>query len=624
MTRFKTVLVWTCVAALSSGQEMPSFVERPRVPIVIRPYKAPSVAPIRLHNSNRLHGLIRAGQLYLTVQDAIAVAIENNLDLEIARYGPVLAQWAVERQSGGGALRGAGGNSAQVGSVAAGQGVSGSIASAGLGGGGGGGGSGGGGNSVVQQIGPVAPNYDPTLQNSTTFSHLTTPFSNLSVAGVSAIVDVQHNYTTRLQQGLATGGSYYIREDETYLKENAPGNILNPSQAPRLYLYAQHYLAQGAGIALNTRFIRIAKKNEIAAQETFRSQLLDMVTNVLNLYWNVVSSNDEQRARERAVELAQKFYQDTKDEIATGVLARVELPRAEVEVEGRRQDLQIAQSNLQQQEALLKEALLRTPDPEVEAAAIVPLDRIEVPTTDDLPPLRQLVATAMAKRPDVAVSKIRDETAVINSLGTTNSLLPTAIAFGTTWGAGVAGDPHTSGKRGPNPYFVGGLDTAFGQAVRRDFPNERGGVQLSIPIENRVAQADYGIDQLQLRQNDLSGQRTNNQIVVDISRQTIALRQARSRYSQAVNTRQLQEELLKAEQTKFSFGASSISAVIVVQRALVAAQTSEIVASAAYARARTSLDQALGQTLEVNHVSVEEGLRGHVSRESTAPAQTAP
>src|SRR5260370_12410024 len=170
-----------------------------------------------------------------------------------------------------------------------------------------------------------------------------------------------------------------------------------------------------------------------------------MVTNVLNLYWNVVSSNDEQTARQRAVEIAQKFYEDTKDEIKIGVLAQVELPRAQVELEGRRQDLLIAQANLRQQETVLKEALLRTPDPEVEAAAIVPLDRIEVPTADDLPPLRQLVATAMAKRPDVAVSKIRDETALINSLGTTNSLLPTAIATSCRRGGKSSKQSNRSG-----------------------------------------------------------------------------------------------------------------------------------------------------------------------------------
>jgi outer membrane protein TolC len=598
---------------LTAQQQSPIYVQKPQAPILIRPYLAPFVPPIRLANSSRLHSLLRAGKLYLTVQDTIALAIENNLDLEVARYGPVLAQWAVERQQAGGALRGATSNSSQVGSVASGQGVTGSIQSAGLGNNGSGGSTGNSGTSVVQQIGPVAPNYDPTLQNSTTFSHITTPYSNLQVAEINPVVDTTHDYSTKLQQGIETGGTYYIRQDEHYLNENAPSDNLNPSEAPLVFLYAQHYLLQGFGTGLNTRYIRIAKKNEIASQETFRSQLLDLVANVLNLYYDVVSGNDELKARQTAVDIARKFYDDTKNEIGIGVLAQIELPRAEVEVSGRRQDLLIAQADLRQRETLLKQALVRTPDAMVDEAEIVPLDRIEVPKTDDLPSFRELVATAMAKRPDVVVSKIRDETAVINALGTENALLPTAIAYGTTWNAGVAGTPQLSnGNPPPNPYLVGGLGTAFGQVLRRNFPNEKYGVQIAAPLKNRQAQGDYGIDQLQLRQNDVSGQRTNNSIVVDISRQMIALRQSRSRYSQAVNTRQLQEELLKAEQAKFSYGTSTISGVIIVQRALVAAQTSEVGAAAAYERARISLDQVLGQTLEVNHVSVEEGLLGKI------------
>lgn len=613
---FQSVAACVCVVfQLAAQQQSPIYVEKPQVPIWIRPYTAPFVAPIRLANSSRLHSLLRAGKLYLTVQDTIALAIENNLDLEVARYGPVLAQWAVERQQAGGALRGATSNSSQVGSVASGQGVTGSIQSAGLGNNGGNGSTGNSGTSVVQQIGPVAPNYDPTLQNSTTFSHITTPYSNLQVAEINPVVDTTHDYTTRLQQGIETGGTYYVREDEHYLNENAPSDNLNPSEAPLVFLYAQHYLLQGFGTGLNTRYIRIAKKNEIASRETFRSQLLDMVANVLNLYYDVVSGNDELKARQTAVNIAQKFYNDTKNEIGIGVLAQIELPRAEVEVSGRKQDLLIAQADLRQRETLLKQALVRTPDPMVDEAEIVPLDRIEVPKTDDLPSFRQLVATAMAKRPDVAVSKTRDETGVINALGTENALLPTAIAYGTTWNAGVAGLPQLSnGNPPPNPYLVGGLGTAFAQVLRRNFPNEKYGVQISAPLKNRQAQGDYGIDQLQLRQNDVSGQRTNNSIVVDISRQMIALRQSRSRYSQAVNTRELQEELLKAEQAKFSYGTLTISGVIIVQRALVAAQTSEVAAASAYEKARISLDQVLGQTLEVNHVSVEEGLLGKVTR----------
>lgn len=606
----RPLVACACVLSLCEAQQSPVFVQRPHAPIFIRPYRAPWVPPVRLSNSTRLHSLIRAGKLYLTVQDAIALAIENNLDLEVDRYGPLLAEWQVVRQEAGGALRGAGGNSSQIGSVASGQGVSGSIQSAGLGNNGQGNGTGAGNNSVVQQIGPVAPNYDPTLQNSTTFSHLTTPYSNLQVAQINPLVDTEHNYTTRIQQGIVTGGSYYIREDEHYLSENAPSNILNPSVAPLLYLYVQHDLLQGFGTALNTRYIRVAKKNEVGSRETFRSQLLDLVANVLNLYWDVVSGNDELKARQLAVDIANKFYADTKTEIGIGVLAQVELPRAEAEVAGRKQDLLIALANLRQRETLLKDALVRTPDAEVEEAGIVPLDRIEVPKTDDLPPFRQLVAMAMAKRPDVAVAKIRDETAAISALGTENNLLPRVIAYGTTWNAGAAGTPQLSSGEGPNPYFVGGLGTAFGQVLRRNFPNNRVGVQIVAPLNNRQAQGDYGIDQLQLRQSDVSDQRINNSIVVDISRQSIALRQSRARYSQAVNTRQLQEELLKAEQAKFSYGTSTISNVIVIQRALVVAQTSEVTAAAAYARARVSLDQVLGQTLEVNHVAVEEALSG--------------
>lgn len=618
--RGRRILQSLCAGAcivfqLAAQQQSPIFVDKPQVPIFIRPYTAPYVPPVRLANSSRLHSLIRAGKLYLTVQDAIALAIENNLDLEVDRYGPTLAHWAVERQRAGGALRGATNNSSQVGSVASGQGVTGSIQSAGLGNNGNGGSTGNSNTSVVQQIGPVAPNFDPTLQNQTTFSHLTTPYSNLQVAEVNPVVDTTHDYSTKLQQGIETGGTYYIRQDEHYLSENAPSDNVNPSEAPLVFLYAQHYLLQGFGTALNTRYIRIAKKNEIASMETFRSQLLDLVANVLNLYYDVVSGNDELKARQTAVDIAQKFYDDTKSEIKIGVLAQIELPRAEVEVSGRRQDLLIAQADLRQRETLLKEALVRTPDAMVDEAQVVTLDRIEVPKTDDLPSFRQLVAIAMAKRPDVAVAKIRDETAAINALGTENALLPTAIAFGTTWNAGVAGTPQLSnGNPAPPQNLVGGLGTAFAQVLRRNYPNEKAGVQIAAPLKNRQAQGDYGIDQLQLRQNDVSGQRTNNSIVVDISRQMIALRQSRARYSQAVNTRQLEEELLKAEQAKFSYGTSTISGVIIVQRALVAAQTSEVNAAAAYQRARISLDQVLGQTLDVNHVSVEEGLLGRVNK----------
>ena len=378
-----------------------------------------------------------------------------------------------------------------------------------------------------------------------------------------------------------------------------------------------HNLLQGFGAKVNDRGIRIARKNTMAAQAVLRSQLLDLVSTVLNLYWQLVSGNEELKARRRALEIAQKFAEDTGKEIKLGVLPEVELPRAQAEVASRAQDLSIAEAAVRQQETLLKEALGRTADAALDNADIVTLDRIEVPATDDLPPLRELVRKATEQRPDVIISRIHDETDAINAVGTENLLLPSLQVSARAQNRGAAGtiqDPiHAS------PYFAGGYGAALGQILRRDFPNQAASVSIALPVGNRQAQGDYGIDQFQLRQSDLSGRKTANQIVVDISNDMIALRQARARYSTAVQTRELQEQLLEAEQNEFQSGLSTISNIVQAQRALVNAQSAEVTALSTYARARVAMDQVLGDTLEANHVSFEEAGEGLVKRESKIP-----
>jgi outer membrane protein TolC len=583
-------------------------------PKMIRPYEAPDIPPVHLNNSTRLSGLIRAGNLYLTLQDAIALAIENNLDLEIDRYGPLLADSALKRAEAGGPIRGVPSGSAQVSAVDSGLGAAGSTQAAGLSGGNGG--NGGGGNSggaTIQQVGQVTPNLDPNLQNATTFSHQTLPQANTIVTQTTSYIQSKHTYNTVLQQGLLSGGILQLIDYEQSDKENVPSDVVNPAVGPYIDVYLRHPLLQGFGVKLNDRFIRIGKLNLKGARETFRSQVLDQVAAVVNLYWDLVSANDELKARQRALDVARKFDEDTRAQIEIGSLARVEMPRADAEVATRQQDLAIAQANVRQQEVRLKDALSRQENPQLEAAAIVPLDRIVVPPADDLPPLRKLVNAAMENRPDVAIAKIRDQTAELSALGTTNPLLPSLSVTAQAFNRGSAGTYQPSSGVPPDPVFVGGYGKALGQIFRRDFPSESLQVQFSAPLENRLAQADYGIDQLQLKQSAVSGQRDNNAIVVTISSQLIALRQARSRYSAAVNTRELQEQLLAAEQNKFAFGKSNTNSLIVAQRALILAQTSEITAAAAYAHARVALDQVSGQTLEVYHVSLDEALRGTVS-----------
>jgi outer membrane protein len=604
-----SLAVLSLLAAQCSAQAVPE-VEKPHGPLLIRSYMPGSTSPVNLSNSSHLHSLIRAGRLYLTVQDAIALAIENNLDLEVDRYGPLVAEWNLERAHGGGPLRGVNNGTSLVNQATSGQGVLGSEIAAGLPTSNSGGGGGGNGGATVAQIGPVTQNLDPVLQNATSFSHTSYPYASTVLSQTPSLVSTQHVFDSFVQEGLLSGGYVQVTANESYLKQNAPSDYLNPSVAPVAQIYIRHDLLQGFGTGVNGRFIRVARKNVQASQETFRSQLLNVVANVLNLYWDLVTDDDDLAVRQRALDQAQKFYDDTRKQIELGVVPRFEASRAQANVTNSRQLLAIAQATAQQQENLLKNAISRNglEDELLDSAQIMPLDHIEVPEQDNLPTLRVLVATALANRPDVALAKINDETSVISAEGTANGVLPVLRGIGLVSASGLSGTSSPYDGIAPEPYYVGGLGNALGQVFRDNFPSHRAGLLFGGTIHNQVAQGDYGVDQLQLRQGDLVERRNQNQIVVDISNQMVALRQARARYSQAVDSRKLLEELLEKSQQSFSFGAATISDLEAAQTALVAAQETEVQTRSSFSHARTSLDQVLGQTLEVNHVSVEQAL----------------
>jgi outer membrane protein len=620
-------LVLTCWFGIAplTAQDASISVEKPKAPFVVRPYLPPTVPPVELKDSNRLRNLIRGGKLYLTLQDAIALAIENNLELEVDRYGPVAADWQLERAEAGGPLRGVTSGNSLVNQATSGQGVVGSEISAGLASNNNGG-SNSGGNAIVSQIGPISPNLDAVLQNATLFSHVTSPQQNLTLSQTSALVGTHHVFDTVLQQGLITGGYVQVAVNQSYLKENTPTDVLNPSDAPVGQIYVRHNFLQGFGPSVNNRFIRVARLGLVSAQETFKSQLLNIVVATLDLYWDLVTDNEALKARQRTLETAQKFFDDTNAQIGLGVVARVEAIRAKAELTTRQQEVSIAQATVRQQENLLKGQISKggVIDQVFEEAEIVTLDRIQVPEQEALPPLRELVGRALAKRPDVALARLTQQSAEISAIGTQNGLLPSLQGLAAELNSGLAGTavPQPGGPSAQaDPYFVGGLGTAFGQVVRRNFPNERAAISYQGTIGNHIAQGDYGVDQLQLRQEELVNRRSLNQIVVDVSNQVIALRQARARYSTAVETRLLQEQLLEKEQQKFKLGVSSVNDLIALQRTLGAARVSEVGALSVYSHAHISLDQVVGETLENNNVATSDALQGHMPRESTLPAE---
>jgi len=354
---------------------------------------------------------------------------------------------------------------------------------------------------------------------------------------------------------------------------------------------------------------------------------MSTVSNVLNTYYSLVADYEDVKAKTSAVQAAQTFVSDTRKQVQIGSLIELDAATAESQLATSHQNLVNSETSLQQHERQLKTLISRTgiADPALAGVPIVPLDRIAIPAHDDLPPLKNIVEQALASRTDLAAEKAGIRTAEVGALGTKNGVLPTLVGFGGESHAGLAGTGHevVAGPfiQTPNPYFVGGVGTALGQIFRRNFPTESIGAFFQAELRNRQAQADYGIDQLQIRQTQLTTQKDLKQAQVDIMNSVVALQQTRARFDAAVQNRILQRQLFEAEQKKFILGTSTAYNVVQQQRDLAAAQSTEVAALVAYSNARVSLDQARGTTLEANHISIAEARTGKVGQPSSLPAE---
>jgi outer membrane protein TolC len=537
--------------------------------------------------------------------------------------------------------------------VASGQGVSGSQAAAGITISGSNNNNTNSTNATISQIGPVTPSLDPTFQTTQTFSHKSLLQPNTIQAGLYNLVDLTRNNTTSVTEGLITGGQVSITYRDSYLNENALSDILNPSSSPVLTISLRHNFLQGFGAGVNSRNITIAKNTLAMSDTVFKGQVIAVVADVLGLYYGLVADYEDVKAKQSALDVARTFYENNQKQVQIGTMAPLDVTTAEAQVASTQQDLVISQTNLLQQQVLLKNVLSRNglADPLFAELEIIPLDRIDVPEQDNLPPLPQLIATARANRTDLAIQANDLKSSEITALGTANAVLPQLAALLSASDQGLSGNakavpiltnaqgqggsatvppgfgpcPATVGPPGsicelPNNYFVGGIGTALGQVFRRNFPSEAAGGFIAPTLRNRQALADAAIDQLTVRQNAMQLQKNVNQLAVDVSNQIVGLQQARARYAAAVRNRILEQQLLDAEQKKFSLGASTTYNVVQQQRDLATAQSSEVAALVAYSNARVSLDQTLGTTLENNHITLQEALSGRVSRVSTLPA----
>jgi outer membrane protein TolC len=579
-------------------------------------YEPSIVSPVNEGNSSRLDSMLRAGNLYLSLQDVIALALENNVDVEVQRYDSMVADANLLRAKAGGALRG------NIPSVSSGPSSA----------------------STTTNVTPSAPptssfssssvssgtsipTLDPTISGSYQYQHSSSPQSSLVVTGTNVLVNRINSGQISYNQGFLTGTNVSLGYSDTLLNSNSTTNLLNPYHTGALSLSVSQHILQGFGLALNRRNIDIARNNRELADLQFKQQVIATTTSAMLLYWNLVSFIDDVKAKQDSLSYNERLYSDNKKQVAIGTLAPIEVVRAEAAVASSQQDLLISQTRVLQQETILKDYLSRNgvASPSVQQAHVIPTDHIQVPNVEPIQPLQDLVTEAMSARPELAIARINVTNAKINLRGSRSELLPSLDAFGALSNNGLAGTinalPGAPGI-GVSDALLGGYGSLFTQIFGRNFPNYSLGVQVNIPVHNRVAQADYVLDQVNERQQELARLQAEKQVRVQVQNALIGLQQARTTYQTAVKERVLQEQTLDGEQRKLALGASTILNVILVQRDVASAQSAEVAALNSYAQARVALDYATGQVLVKENISMDEAFRGQVSRPpSTPPAK---
>jgi outer membrane protein TolC len=627
--RWTTALLF---AAAAGAQQTPAPLWRiPTEGGITSAYRTPTIAPVHMENSRRLDSLLRDGRITLSLEDAISLALENNLDVELVRYAPRLAEMDVLRAEAGSLLRGiplsvregpaglgtpapgpngtlGGGNTPGLNALT-GPGVQTDLSIIG---------------SLPLSTGPAVPSFDPAIVGTIGWNHTSDPQNSTFLSNLRSLNATTTTGNAGLQQGFSTGGSFQFGWNTLRQRVNNPLLNLNPAVSSSLGVTFTQPLLRGFGPAVNKRYIRIARNNLQVADYVFRQQVIATVSGVVRLYWDLASLNEDVRVRQEAVASAEQFLSDNKNQIETGTVAPVDVTRAQAELSRRKRDLAVAKSLVRQEEATVKDYLTRaTLDPALTNAPIVLTDRMTVPPQEPVVPLNDLVTKALRIRPDVAQARLQITNSEISLQGSKNALRPGLDLVASAQNNGLAGRPNAfafnpgnllAGGSGGDGFLVGGYGDAMSQLFSRNFPDYGVGLQLTIPLRNRTARADVVRDQLSVREQQIRLQQLEKQVRLEVTNALIAVEQARESYEAVQSERVLQEQVLSAEREKLEVGASTTFYVVQYQRDLAAAKSAEISALASYQKAKAALQRSVGTILEDYSIVMDEAVRGAVSR----------
>jgi len=577
------------------------------------PYRATLVPSPNLANSPRIDTLIHDGVLELSLNDAISLALENNLDLAIARFNIPIAQADVLRTKAGGTFRGVntgvvqntpGGGVGGFGSGSSGAGAGGTS--------GGAGGAGSGASGLVQSTlgtGTNVSTYDPAITGSFNNEHYTQPLSNTSTYGTQTLKSNTTNGNISYAQAFATGTSFsasFINSRET---NNSPFSILNPTLNSYYRVLFQQQLLAGFGFGPNLRYLRIARNNQKISDEAFRLQVETTVTQIANMYWDLVAAYEDLQVKTRSLDFAQQALDSGQKQLALQAIPAMDVMKDEAEVANREQDLTIAKTTLQFQELLIKNALTKNLDDSVlEAMPVRPTDRSAMTQTEETGPTEDLIARALRDRIELHESDLDLDSRQISRRAARNALLPQVSAtafYGGTGLGGINNPAQTVVSTAPSG-FPGAVSNAFNNSA----PDYYLGLSVNIPIRNRIAKSDQYRSELETRQSELRLQQLKKQIRIEVRNAQYALVQSKARVESAKKSRDLAQKTFDITAKEQELGAGSNYQTLTARRDLAAAESALVAAMTAYQKAKIEVDRAIGTTLDANSISIESAKTG--------------
>ncbi len=617
-------------------------VPRSAFPRVLQPYQSQELAQPNLGNSARIDSLMKDGKIYLSIDDAVALALENNLDLDIARYNLNIAQADLLRAKSGASILGVntgivqntpGGGVGGLGGTV-GSGTGGTTVAAG--------GAGTGTNGLVSStlgIGAPISSFDPQLTGTLQLDKNDTESVSLFSPAPGGVI-AQNTYTSDFAytQGFEFGGALTAGFNNTHITTNSSAALLTPQLSSNFQFRFTQNLLQGFGFLPNTRFIRIAKNNREISDVAFRLQVITTVDQVENMYWDLVFAYENVRVQQEALTYGQKALDDTQRQAKVGTVPPIQVVSAQSIVATDEQNLIVAQNNLQLQELLMKNALSRSiEDPILAEADVIPTSTVELPQAEPVIPIQDMINDALQHRAELVESRIDLSSRDISNKAVRNSLLPTLDAFVYYGGSGVGGnvnpvlvspacDPTTQTCFNPTnapPPFVNGGPVSYGstlnQLVNSTAPDKGVGLSLTIPLRNRLAQSNQVRGELEYRQAQVREHQLENQVRIEVRNAQFDVKQNRVAVQAAQSAVDLARQTLDADQQKLKVGLTTQTAILQDAATLTTGESNLVSAKAAYEKSRIELDRATGLLLDHAGINVADATRGQVTHLPSVP-----